>query len=273
MRRAFIRRDVAHSKPASARSLAGLSDQMMTMPILFQEEMVLAILAGKKTQTRRIVNPNTLRVALPQSVEADGAINRFVVKPGNYPARVNQHGAVTIETRFGDMGVKPGEFHFRCPYAKGETVLADVGKKRKKWMIITEPSRLYVREAWCLASDDAVGEGPEPTDRPLGPIFEDTNRRRWAYYRATDPDIVHSDEEEKSPWKPSIHMPRWASRILLNVCVVRVERLLEIDDHDAQAEGVGGRDEYEKLWRSINGAESWDANPWVWVVSFRRETT
>jgi hypothetical protein len=84
-------------------------------------------------------------------------------------------------------------------------------------------------------------------------------------------------------------MPRWASRITLAVTNVRVERVQDISELDALAEGVEGRsvesvldgvsgeyivgsarDEYAELWRSINGAESWDENPWVWVVEFTR---
>jgi hypothetical protein len=97
-------------------------------------------------------------------------------------------------------------------------------------------------------------------------------------------------------WKPSIHMPRRASRILLEVTDVRVERLQRITGYDAMAEGIEGvtndlgpgatvttfRDyetdawdraayqSFRSLWRSINGPDSWDADPWVWVVSFKR---
>lgn len=76
-------------------------------------------------------------------------------------------------------------------------------------------------------------------------------------------------------WKPSIHMPRLASRITLEVTEVRVERLQDISIADCIAEGIprgGGieKREYRELWERINGASSWDANPWVWVVSFRR---
>lgn len=80
-------------------------------------------------------------------------------------------------------------------------------------------------------------------------------------------------------WRPSIHMPRWASRIALEVTGVRVERLQEISQADCIAEGIPESTngflhhvvaDYRKLWSSINGPDSWDANPWVWVVAFRR---
>jgi hypothetical protein len=87
-------------------------------------------------------------------------------------------------------------------------------------------------------------------------------------------------------WRPSIHMPRWASRITLEVTSVRVEQLQEIqlNEADALAEGAqrariseraefSAVEDYKQIWRDINGAESWAANPWVWVVEFRRSNT
>lgn len=80
-------------------------------------------------------------------------------------------------------------------------------------------------------------------------------------------------------WKPSIHMPRVASRILLEIVSVSIERLQDISEADAIAEGVGGDvtvtpcfavERYRALWESINGPGSWDANPWVWVVEFNQ---
>lgn len=112
-------------------------------------------------------------------------------------------------------------------------------------------------------------------------------------YRATTP----ADWPEEGRWRPSIHMPRWASRILLEITDVRVERLNVISEEDARAEGVGiavwfaakGVPESEwtslgeqgamqashinkfaTLWESIYGAESWKANSWVWVIEFKR---
>ncbi|WP_457967722.1 hypothetical protein M1D68_16170 [Pseudomonas sp. R4-84] len=96
-----------------------------------------------------------------------------------------------------------------------------------------------------------------------------------------DGSVAHWDYPRRS--RPSIHMPRWASRILLEITAVRVERLQCITADQAKAEGVQGLprcrslypdDDYlfpfKDLWLSINGAESWNANPWVWCVSFRR---
>lgn len=98
------------------------------------------------------------------------------------------------------------------------------------------------------------------------------------YYRA-DGECL-----ELEPWRPSIHMPRWASRIALEITSVRVERLQDISEADAIAEGTPGGhgaiqgygynaspcEHYRALWESINGPGSWDANPWVWVIEFKR---
>jgi hypothetical protein len=73
-----------------------------------------------------------------------------------------------------------------------------------------------------------------------------------------------------SRWRPSIHMPRWASRLTLEVTGVRVQRLDDTGEDDARAEGVVDTFAFEELWDSINGKGAWAANPWVWVVSFNR---
>jgi hypothetical protein len=93
-------------------------------------------------------------------------------------------------------------------------------------------------------------------------------------YAATDQHLVGCDR-----WKPSIHMPRRASRITLEITDVRVERLNEISRGDAMAEGCPHSnlaygqnpcDWFRELWESINGPESWAANPWVWAIEFRK---
>jgi hypothetical protein len=138
---------------------------------------------------------------------------------------------------------------------------------------------LWVRETW-----GAVWPADEPV--PL--------RQCEIEYRAdlppgcTDnPGEWPADEgngPEVPKWRPSIHMPRWASRITLEVKGVRVERLQDISEDDARAEGVkpldyaahhvaagcGARIAFEQIWNSINGPGAWEANPWVWVVSFER---
>jgi hypothetical protein len=136
--------------------------------------------------------------------------------------------------------------------------------------------RLWVRETWLEA------------DAPRQP-----DGHGKAIYAADYADA----ERPKTRWTPSIHMPRWASRITLEVTGVRVERLQDISEADAKAEGsylgrcacmsrhadktpmdmmfnqtgchIHGT-EFKALWKDINGADSWNANPWVWVIEFRR---
>lgn len=121
---------------------------------------------------------------------------------------------------------------------------------------------LWVRETWAPMS--SFDPSPET----------------GAVYKADD---HPSQKAISAKWKPSIHMPRWASRITLEITGVRVERLNEITTFDAEAEGVtlfkedsriGNetlyQSEYRRLWESINGQGSWSLNPWVWVIEFKR---
>jgi hypothetical protein len=134
--------------------------------------------------------------------------------------------------------------------------------------------RLWVRETW------------QHSNHPLGPYDPDC----MVFYRADYQDDPHGPDGELSPegkyrdWRPSIHMPRTACRMVLEVTGVRVERLQNCSEADAIAEGTPGGhgaipgypyaatpgEHYRWLWDSINGASAWETNPWVWVVEFRR---
>lgn len=146
--------------------------------------------------------------------------------------------------------VNAGDYSL-CPYGKPGDRL---------W--VRESFRIYDSSSECGCSDHCECHGYH--GKPI--------------YRADAADV-------EAKWKPSIHMPRCASRITLEITNVRVERLQDISEADAKAEGVIGEKEaadaglgwYDKprrafrfLWQSINGADSWEANPWVWVVEFRR---
>lgn len=130
--------------------------------------------------------------------------------------------------------------------------------------------RLWVREAFALSLRDPTTEDPQPSDpSDWDPVI----------YRADDTTWNWTDGENKPiapPWKPSSHMFRWMSRITLEITNVRVQRLQDISEGDAKAEGVPAdasvtaRENYACLWDSINGPGSWDANPWVWAISFKR---
>lgn len=188
---------------------------MKKRPILFSAPMVRAILAGTKTQTRRVVKPEAAftfsdpRMAWPRGIP---------------------------KCRYG----QPGD-------------------------------QLWVRETHFI-NDFRVAAVPE-NERADCEIL----------YRATDQDYIRNMEDtEGLVWSPSIHMPRWASRITLEITGVRIERLHDISESDALAEGISpemdiawqsGDDTpvglFGELWESINGANSWDEDPWVWVIEFK----
>jgi hypothetical protein len=233
--------------------------------ILFTADMVRAILAGRKTVTRRLVNEKTLRVRLDRPVsnaedlELAGASMSQVaqtmfaqVASGSHPAKLNRGGAVTITAS--NFGVKPGEFHFRCPYVDGVTHLfesprrarATNGIHKKCWTILPRTGavadglqRLWVREAW--------------RGRPGAVKFR-----------------ADGEAARKVTWKSPLHLPRKLARIELAVQEVRLEHLHEITDEDARQEGVADRAAFEALWKSINGEASWTSDPWIWVISFAR---
>ena len=193
-------------------------------PILFSAPMVRAILDGRKSQTRRVVD----------RFSRFGNVRQF--EPSNTPGY---------------------DFHFR--------------DKKGLWQDFRKPDllklcpygqpgdRLWVRETWApMCSFD-----PSPE---TGAVYKADNHL--------------SQKAIAAKWTPSIHMPRWASRITLEISTVRVERLQDISEADAKSEGCpcyetpDGTCSYwfRELWESINGAGSWAANPWVRVVDFRRLT-
>ena len=205
---------------------------MKERPILFSAPMVRAILSGEKTQTRRVVKPQPKRTG-------DGVLMWDASHRG---------------MRFGSVGMDvPPNLVAHCPYgAPGD--------------------RLWVRETFGIDDED-------------GSVlyFADPGT-------AQDAEHARACDDRYPRRRPSIHMPRWASRILLEIASVRVERLQDISEDDAQAEGIeyserfegyciglaehfnshDPRQSYFSLWEAINGAGSVAANPWVWVVEFRR---
>ena len=209
---------------------------MAIKPILFNTEMVRAILDGRKTCTRRIV----------KGFIPDDAIWGYTVfTPKGY-----------ISCR-GTFPVGYGEKFFKLPYQKGDI--------------------LYVRETWCrygkLDDFDHVIEGTEEyyylADGANPTPYNCFLVQRNGY-----------DEYKDTPvWHPSIHMPKEAARIWLKVTDVRVERLQDMTDDDAEAEGcfdytstaLGFPDVWDStIKKSDLDRYGWDANPWVWVIEFER---
>ena len=214
---------------------------MIERPILFNAQMVRALLDGRKTQTRRIWK-------MPRWAEwdIDGGEERGYIIPTN-PKHRGWYSVAEIVS----------------PYGR-------------------ERDRLWVREAWADLTE-LHGQHWERLNNETKRYERGVNPFVWYRADGEQPDIG-SDAIKPEPWRPSIHMPRWASRILLEVTEVRVERLQEISIQDAMAEGVAETAPrlkdlepcmewcyaYEDLWNVINGPGSWDANPWVWVIAFKR---
>ncbi|HBV8971151.1 TPA: hypothetical protein MD887_004801 [Klebsiella oxytoca] len=228
---------------------------MLERGMIFNAEMVRAILDGRKTQTRRPVRFPVLDKNL--GCELAGNELAGELSAGNY-----------LNSAFG----KPDD-------------------------------RIWVRETWGVVSHELDEDGrirPWTPDRPATAInempFGNGYYSGHAIY-AADGDFTWGDddgyEDGRSCWKPSIHMPRWASRITLEITNVGVQRLQSISPNDAAREGLvklpatgrycinqgvqyfGGasqdaREVFSWLWESIYGADSWKANPWVWVIEFKR---
>ncbi|HBT5238250.1 hypothetical protein AAHW68_14240 [Klebsiella pneumoniae] len=221
--------------------------------MIFNAEMVRALLDGRKTQTRRPIKWKQTRFTEIGERE-DGS---------KWPWSEDAEHAC--------------DFWHPCPFGA-------VG------------DRIWAREAYRFpaslddVSPTGVGEMAVATGyrKPWAPTFYEftgTFSDGWKGFE-TPPKV-----SDAGKLRPSIHMPRWASRILLEITDVRVERLNSISEEDARAEGIidGGclncgepepcgcanpepdaTDAFAYLWQSIYGQENWLANPWVWVIEFKR---
>ncbi|MGK3335333.1 hypothetical protein [Klebsiella pneumoniae] len=211
--------------------------------MIFNGEMVRAILDGRKTQTRRPIKWKQTRFTEIGERE-DGS---------KWPWSEDAEHAC--------------DFWHPCPFgAVGDRI----------WVRETFQGPLFDYDLM-----DSYCKDPTPFEKP-----------EFCVYKADGvpaPEFYDADDELHCCWRPSIHMPRWASRILLEITDVRVERLNAISQENAQAEGMeltgwrptysdpdsGGEvmtpyDNFAELWSSIYGDESWKANPWVWVIEFKR---
>lgn len=220
--------------------------QIKERPILFSAPMVRAILEGRKTVTRRAVRVGFNPEDLEGSLSASECRKLYRELPQYFGAS------------------------YFCPYGQ-------------------PGDRLWVRETWyCDHFEVMRGPYLKPDDLDVGEAIDDGT----LVYAA---DGLAPYEADQPIWKPSIHMPRWACRILLEITDVRVERLQDISDAEIEREGIDldaladGQDRYDMchagsgadgrptlrtawrhLWESTGG--NWEANPWVWVVEFKRVT-
>lgn len=204
--------------------------------MIFNAEMVNAILSGRKTQTRRPIKWKQTRFT-EIAERDDGSL---------WP--------------WAEDCERGGDIWFACPYG-------EIG------------DRIWVRETWQVIHDH-IDESSHVEDRTYAPSMPKEKDRYWhTVYAEHFGD--ESREDRGFPWRPAIHMPRWASRILLEITDVRVERLRDLSEEDAKSEGIipsaGGvlpgweyRINFRDLWMDIYGTDNWEANPWVWVIEFKR---
>ncbi|POE22834.1 hypothetical protein BV923_09620 [Pectobacterium odoriferum] len=137
--------------------------------------------------------------------------------------------------------------------------------------------KLWVRETWQVIHDYTDEYGNVDERR----FARSIPKQRGNYWHPVYAERFGSESRDDRgfPWRPAIYMPRWASRITLEITDVRVERLNDISEEDAKAEGapteccvIGYKHflGFRTLWKSIYGAESWNENPWVWVIEFKQ---
>ncbi|MFZ5050042.1 hypothetical protein ACOY5N_03320 [Enterobacter kobei] len=213
--------------------------------MIFNGEMVRAILDGRKTQTRRIIKDCTVgRDPISKFIQIG---KKFI---GCYPEDV------------------PELIRECCPYG-------------------VPGDRIWVRETF---------QGPLFNFEQMEAYQEDSSKFKkpeFCVYKADGkpaPEFFDADDNLLCGWRSSIHMPRWASRILLDITGVRVEQLKSISEEEARSEGVAqlregfwkhyqpgwtqhqlsARGSFATLWESIYGFGEWERNPWVWVIEFKR---
>lgn len=225
---------------------------MKERPILFSAPMIRALLAGTKTQTRRAIKTH-------RSDDSFALVR--------HSARWWPYRSEDGESEVMSDGC---EYPYNCPYGvTGDT--------------------LWCRETWRYTADSLEESRAITEDITSGSAVD----WRATYVDDCMKELGFSYEEALvaetfETWRPSIFMPRWASRITLEITDVRVERLQDISGSDCLAEGVKqetriddgvpkhgdiwkqAKVRYRELWESINGAGSWDINPWVWAITFKR---
>ncbi|EKC1487639.1 hypothetical protein ACKWWR_001723 [Pseudomonas aeruginosa] len=244
-------------------------------PILFNDQMVRAILEGRKTVTRRAVKG--LQIPTEDKTTPHEGLRWSALGQRHLRYGFNVFGSTEEE----------------CAHELARCGICPFGKSG---------DRLWVREAWTIDLLAAYStEKGYDSEYEVRYRADDAAREIHVAPGEPDPYLALYDSQ-RGDWRPSIHMPRWASRILLEITDVRVERLQDGEgetDYESRyvAEGVNrihhGDGEYyyhafqnepgpgnwcdpfdawRELWVSINGIESWAGNPWVWVIEFKRVT-
>jgi len=241
--------------------------------------MVMAILEGRKTQTRRVI-PIDTDFAAPCCCTVTKGMPRNLL---------NRYGAMFTAPKESWIDTdKPWHKFIPSPCGGPGTLLW----VRETWADVNTgagPAIMYRADGAVRTWEEfSTTFGP---DYGAGPSMDyDAYPGRYAMWWS---DLANGAEGHN--WRPSIHMPRWASRITLEIVSVRVERLQEISEEDAVAEGIAPlplqtnepgcwwsadatargmhgrtpRAAFKRLWDSIYGPGSWDANPWVWQIEFK----
>lgn len=253
---------------------------MNTKPILFSGDMIRAILDGRKTQTRRIMKP---QIAGPWQVEDPPVFGR-ITSPHPLKGRFGVFIRANRDTKFPRADLIP------CPYGQpGDLLWVRENWRPYAWHegdpVDIEFTDGTVRACECRLEDEARNIDWEVS------IWESASAECQKAGLELNDEGVYSWEPGESPlkWRPSIHLPRWASRITLKITDVRVQRIQEITRQDAAAEGVCldldkplpkwcqsnrfPEENFRALWDSINeqretGKYRWAANPWVWALTF-----
>lgn len=212
------------------------STTQKSRPIIFTGESVRQILAGKKTQSRRVVKPQPPK----QFSEGDCAL---LVNSINSRWAFSRIYVMGIIAEVYPADPLPG---ISCPYG-------DVG------------SLLWVKETWSPLerSGDAVDGIKFQSDGVFVEIENTADAAtKW---------VVAANNDHSGKWRSPLFMPRWASRLTLEITSVQVERLSGISEADAIAEGCTGVQQFKDRWQIINGKKHpWASNPWVWKLTFRR---
>lgn len=231
---------------------------MKERPILFSGPMVRAILDGRKTQTRRVITPHTSTINGP-------TCQRRIWDELDFS------NAWVDNSPFSPAG-NPGPY-LKVPMPCDGTV----HRVYPRWFTGDRP---WVRETFALIADGPLAICP-------GIAYRADNAIVWgndAFLdgRANGKTVFNYEKPDIWRWSPSIHMPRWVSRLSLEVVSVRVERLQEISEEDSMAEGVATlgpltlgfpsyRVRFGYLWNDLNSRRGfpWKSNPWVWVITFK----
>lgn len=245
---------------------------MKSYPILFNDDMVRAILAGRKTVTRRPVKPDPMwrNPGLDvESVRCDASGARWTWKSKEDPTEARGWSWVEYTQRC-PLGAPGDELWVREAHASVHPCQITEGRfSTESTAGIPGPPPVQYRTVYR-----ADGEVPGPVYRTEGYPYRTLNPAAQIEHDSAIANLMRAMlRAQNGPfepfyWTPSIHMPRWASRLTLTVTSVHVERVQDITEDGARAEGFDSRAAFADAWSAIYPKTPWDANPWAWTVGF-----